>query len=624
VEAIKVAGASLNQTPLEWEGNLENIKNAIKAARAEDVDLLCLPELCITGYGCEDTFLAQWVVDEAINQLNLLLPHTAGIAVAVGLPLRHKGKLYNCACLLNDGTLLGIVAKQHLPNEGVHYESRWFSAWKQGEVSQINIGGNVYDIGSLTFTIKGFKVGFEICEDAWNPTSRPGWVHKKNAVDIILNPSASHFALRKAQLREKLVRESADQLNCLYVYVNLLGNEAGRMIYDGDILFGHQGRTVNKNKLLSFKDYNLSAVTYSKDIEVALTEENDLGNDDEYYAFTNALSLALFDYMRKSRSRGFVLSLSGGADSSACAVLVAHMIRRGIAELGAKDFLKKIGRGDLVAGLDNTSQDAEHYITHHLLTCAYQSSVNSSEATFTSAEQLANSVGATFYRWSIDEEVSSYTHKIETILQRKLQWETDDIALQNIQARVRSPSIWMLANIERKLLITTSNRSEGDVGYATMDGDTSGSIALLAGIDKHFLLKWLQWAEKTLGYTGLQWVNALAPSAELRPSEQEQTDEKDLMPYAVIVAIERLAIKDRKSPVEVYHELNRQKLESSSLLKVHIARFFRLWARNQWKRERTAPSFHVDDFNVDPRSWCRFPILSGGFEKELLALEALD
>lgn len=182
----------------------------------------------------------------------------------------------------------------------------------------------------------------------------------------------------------------------------------------------------------------------------------------------------------------------------------------------------------------------------------------------------------------------------------------------------------MLANIERKLLITTSNRSEGDVGYATMDGDTSGSIALLAGIDKHFLLKWLQWAEKTLGYTGLQWVNALAPSAELRPSEQEQTDEKDLMPYAVIVAIERLAIKDRKSPVEVYHELNRQKLESSSLLKVHIARFFRLWARNQWKRERTAPSFHVDDFNVDPRSWCRFPILSGGFEKELLALEALD
>ena len=251
MEAIKVAGASLNQTPLEWEGNLENIKNAIKAARAEDVDLLCLPELCITGYGCEDTFLAQWVVDEAINQLNLLLPHTAGIAVAVGLPLRHKGKLYNCACLLNDGTLLGIVAKQHLPNEGVHYESRWFSAWKQGEVSQINIGGNVYDIGSLTFTIKGFKVGFEICEDAWNPTSRPGWVHKKNAVDIILNPSASHFALRKAQLREKLVRESADQLNCLYVYVNLLGNEAGRMIYDGDILFGHQGRTVNKNKLLS-------------------------------------------------------------------------------------------------------------------------------------------------------------------------------------------------------------------------------------------------------------------------------------------------------------------------------------------------------------------------------------
>lgn len=624
MKAIKVAGASLNQTPLDWEGNIENIKNAIQAAKAEQVDLLCLPELCITGYGCEDTFLANWVAEEALNQLNLLLPYTSGIAVAVGLPLRHKDNLYNCACLLSDGQILGIIAKQHLPNEGVHYESRWFSPWKPGEVGTVSIGGEVYNIGSIVFTINGFKVGFEICEDAWNEALRPGLTHYKNEVDIILNPSASHFALRKTKLREALVMESAAQLKCLYVYVNLLGNEAGRMIYDGDILFGYGGNIVKKNTLLSFKDYNLLAVTYRENDTMDAVEEVGEGDDQAFHAFSNALSLALFDYMRKSRSRGFVLSLSGGADSSACAVLVAHMIRRGVAELGAEPFLKKIGRDDLLNSLNNTNLDVEQYITRHVLTCAYQSTVNSSEATFSSAEKLARSLGATFYQWSIDEEVKSYTRKVETVLQRKLNWETDDIALQNIQARVRSPSIWMITNIERKLLITTSNRSEGDVGYATMDGDTSGSIALLAGIDKYFLLKWLQWAERALGYEGLQWVNALTPSAELRPSDQEQTDEKDLMPYAVIVAIERLAIKERKSPVEVYHALDRQKLESKALLKLHIKRFFRLWSRNQWKRERTAPSFHLDDFNVDPRSWCRFPILSGGFEKELLALEALD
>lgn len=624
MDPIKVAGASLNQTPLDWDGNLENIKKAIQVAKAENVDLLCLPELCITGYGCEDAFLADWVVDEALNQLNLLLPYTNGIAVAVGLPLRHNGKLYNCACLLSEGKILGIVAKQHLPNEGVHYESRWFSPWKSGEVSTINIAGEAYKIGSPVFSIKGFKVGFEICEDAWNEAARPGLAHYQNQVDIILNLSASHFALRKAKLREDLVSESSAKFKCLYVYVNLLGNEAGRMIYDGDILFGFDGKILKKNKLFSFKDFNFLSATYSKGDVMALPEEVDMGKDHEYHAFTNALSLALFDYMRKSRNQGFTLSLSGGADSSACGVLVAHMVRRGVVELGAEAFLKKVGRGDLLPNLVSTTEGIDHYIVRNILTCVYQGTINSSEATFASAKSLASSLGATFHHWAIDEEVSSYTRKVETALQRQLSWETDDIALQNIQARVRSPIIWMMANIERRLLITTSNRSEGDVGYATMDGDTSGSIALLAGIDKYFLLKWLQWAEKALGYEGLQRVNALTPSAELRPSDQEQTDEKDLMPYAVIVAIERLAIKERKSPVEVYYELNRQKLESKALLKVHIARFFRLWSRNQWKRERTAPGFHLDDFNIDPRSWCRFPILSGGFEKELLTLEAMD
>src|SRR5690606_5370673 len=127
------------------------------------------------------------------------------------------------------------------------------------------------------------------------------------------------------------------------------------------------------------------------------------------------------------------------------------------------------------------------------------------------------SVGATFHQWTIDEEVASYSRKVETALNRKLQWETDDLAMQNIQARARSPIIWMIANIKNNLLLTTSNRSEGDVGYATMDGDTSGSIAPIAGIDKHFLLHWLKWAEKALGYSGLSGVNALTPSAELRP-----------------------------------------------------------------------------------------------------------
>src|SRR5690606_7153512 len=126
---------------------------------------------------------------------------------------------------------------------------------------------------------------------------------------------------------------------------------------------------------------------------------------------------------------------------------------------------------------------------------------------------------------------------IEQVLGRPVDWATDDIALQNIQARARSPIIWMLANIKNCLLLSTSNRSEGDVGYATMDGDTSGSISPIAAVDKSFLLRWLVYAEKELGYHGLSHVNRLSPTAELRPREQHQTDEEDLMPYEVLVDI---------------------------------------------------------------------------------------
>ena len=179
----------------------------------------------------------------------------------------------------------------------------------------------------------------------------------------------------------------------------------------------------------------------------------------------------------------------------------------------------------------------------------------------------------------------------------------------------------MLTNIKGALLIATSNRSEGSVGYTTMDGDTSGSISPIAGVDKQFIREWLRWAETGLGYSELKHVNGLQPTAELRPKDDEnnqpQTDEKDLMPYEVLQAIERLALHERLSPQQIFATLQTQGTTDEALLKTHIQKFFRLWSRNQWKRERFAPSFHLDDYSIDPRSWFRFPILSGGFKEEL-------
>ncbi|HMP07938.1 MAG TPA: NAD(+) synthase, partial [Lacipirellulaceae bacterium] len=203
-----------------------------------------------------------------------------------------------------------------------------------------------------------------------------------------------------------------------------------------------------------------------------------------------------------------------------------------------------------------------------------------------------------------------------------------DVALQNVQARARGPGAWLLANLRGALLLATSNRSEAAVGYATMDGDTCGGLAPIAGIDKAFLRRWLRWMEHTgpLGVgplPALAAVNAQTPTAELRPPTASQTDEGDLMPYDVLDAIERAAIRDKKSPVDVWRTVAPQfPNHAAGQMAEWVERFFTLWRRNQWKRERFAPSFHVDDLSLDPKTWCRFPILSGSLAPELAELRA--
>ena len=155
----------------------------------------------------------------------------------------------------------------------------------------------------------------------------------------------------------------------------------------------------------------------------------------------------------------------------------------------------------------------------------------------------------------------------------------------------------------------------------------AGGLSPIAGIDKAFLQKWLVWLEKKgvggrLKISALAYVNCQQPSAELRPKDARQTDEADLMPYDVLNAIEKIAIRDKKMPIACFQIIKEKYTSySAAQLKLWVSKFFRLWAKNQWKRERYAPAFHLDDENLDPKTWCRFPILSSGFAQELMELE---
>jgi NAD+ synthase (glutamine-hydrolysing) len=609
---LRIGGATVNQTPLDWTGNTQHIVDAINQAREQKVDLLCLPELCVTGYGCEDLFLSNWIAEEAWRQVRHIREHCADITVCVGLPVRINGITYNGACVIQNQRVLGIALKQNMARDGVHYEPRWFDPWPPDTSTRLRMEEETIEAGDLIFGCKGVKFGFEICEDGWRKKNRPAPRLVNRGVVIILNPSASHFAMEKSQLREKeVVLEASRQFSCVYVFVNLLGNEAGRMIYDGDILIAQKGRLLVQNKRLSFQPWQLRYTDVN--FETPNNQPQLEDSKDKNEELTQAVSLALFDYLRKSKAKGFVLSLSGGADSGSCAVMISEMVRRASAELGWARFCT-------ILGLDESRIKDVKSAVGVLLTCAYQSTRNSSDETLHAARTVAESIGASFHHWSIDEEVSSYRNKIEEALGRPLSWDTDDISLQNIQARARSPIIWLMANVKGCILLTTSNRSEGDVGYATMDGDTSGSLAPIAGLTKPFILQWLRWAEHSLGYAGLEPINRLQPTAELRPAEKNQTDEDDLMPYSLLEKIETLAIARRLPPVAVYEEL-KSGYKDQQMLKRNIRKFFRRWSANQWKRERLAPSFHLDEINVDPRTWCRFPILSSGFREELDKLD---
>lgn len=657
---VRVATISLNQTPLDWKGNEARIRQAVLAAREQGAELLCFPELCLSGYGAEDAFHWPDTARRSLRLLENLKPLSQTCVLCFGLPLEYEGKLYNVLAVLAAGRLCGFVAKQHLAADGVHYESRWFQPWPRGQVVTWSAGQQSAPLGDLLFAVGGVRFGVEICEDAW-VKDRPPRSWGEGAVNLILNASASHFALGKHERRRALVQASAREFSSCYAYVNLVGNEAGRIIYDGDaFLVDAEGRIAAQARRFSFTPFQITvaeldcpqlpdqpvapfvvelplslplpseaAASGSEAVQLGASLTQEFSEQAPVEPWTSAgrtwtkaeefgcaVALGLFDYLRKTHGAGFVVSLSGGVDSASVVVLVRLMVRLGVEELGLAGLWHALGR------MDPCPADEEGMMSQVLVT-VYQSTSQSSQITREAAQRLAEALGCEHHSWDVDELVQGFRSRVELASGRELGWASDDLALQNIQARARAPGVWLLANVRRMLLLSTSNRSESAVGYTTMDGDTAGGLSPLAGIDKAYLRRWLSEVEEAgllslPPLPALHAVNVQAPTAELRPLSSSQTDEADLMPYDVLDVIERLMWLQRKPPREVLQELvARFPHHTREELRVWCSRFYRLFARNQWKRERLAPSFHLDDLNLDSRSWCRFPILSGGFEAEL-------
>ena len=649
-EYLNIATISVNQTPLSWKGNVNNILNSLKKAYKDNVEVALLPELAITGYGSEDLFKSQEFNQKAYKKLLYIQSEMKEVLkdrdmlYCIGLPvLIDGGQLFNGVAVLSRDKIHGIVCKQNLAKNGIHYEQRWFQAWKPEQV--INWKG--IPTGDLVFEVNGIRIGFEICEDSWVP-NRPARSLFKKKVDVVLNPSASHYSMNKQETRNQFVKEGSRAFGVAYAYANLMGCEAGRAIYDGGNVIASAGQLISTGKRFSFKDFNINKATVdivrnralridnSEEMDISKLHENviefniDLESNTVYKNKVNenyfkkvqdeliyAISLGLWDWQRKTKQQGFAVSLSGGADSAAVASLVYSAHKLALGELNQRKYKEKLPFE--VQGKVSIEKD----IMPKVLITAYQASDNSGDITTKAAKNLAAFIGAEHHHWSISRLVKEYERLASNAINEDLTWEKHDIPKQNIQARVRNPSIWFLANLKRRLLLTTSNLSESAVGYCTMDGDTAGVLAPIRELSKvyvnevnRFLFKeGLLINGKRFRIKGLKGVVKQAATAELRPVEQ--TDEADLMPFEFLDGIRRVSQVEFKMPLGILKTLYREMEVSLEQLGKYIEKYYNLYTRNQWKRERFAVSFHLETDSLDPKTYSRFPVLNGAMEEEL-------
>ena len=382
---IRVAAASLNTIPLNWNHNFSAILEAIEQARANDVEILCLPELCITGYSCEDAFSSPELLQKALKKVIELAPHTLGMVVCVGLPVSLNKSILNCACVLADGRIIGIVPKKNLAGDGVHYEPRWFKPSRDGVYTVFRQSGLEVPLGDLVFDFLGVRLGFEICEDAWS-IQRPGNQLAKRGVDIIMNPSASHFSFGKAEVRKRFVMEASRAFGSVYLYSNLNGCESGRVIFDGGALIASEGKVRALGPRFSFDRSNLSIC--SVDIEYnrslisrvsSLTENLDdklVVFDSHYFRgeavesespqllpaleyaeeFSHILALGLRDWLERKKRTCLVLPEGSSDLAHQCMLKLSTLLPEPYTYSGMVDFTQKIPENALLCSPINRSE----------------------------------------------------------------------------------------------------------------------------------------------------------------------------------------------------------------------------------------------------------------------------
>ena len=573
MKQLRTGLSQLNPRVGDITGNTKKIIEAIEAARNLDIDILCFPELAVTGYPPEDLLLKIEFIDDNIRALDEIKKHCRDNMVVIVGFVDKKDDIFNSAAVIQGGEVIDVYHKLRLPNYGVFDENRYFQSERRFPV---------YTMGKMTF-------GVTICEDIWYPGEPIRSQVLLGNAQIIFNLSASPYYMGKPVARERMLATRAVDYNTIIAYCNMVGGQ-DELVFDGNSMFiDEKGEiiatarnfaedllicdvntervyrsrlntpTIRKTRYeLSFEENQLEAFTLKPEKakrKVKMPVTGATRPEDPLRCAFSALTLGTGDYIRKNGFKKVVIGLSGGIDSSLTAAVAAEAVGPS----------KVIG--------------------------VSMPSMYSSEGSVTDAQKLASNLGIELLSIPIEDAFRCY----EGMFAELFSGMEDDVTEENIQARIRGNTLMALSNKFGWLVLATSNKSELAVGYSTLYGDMSGGFAVIKDVPKAMVY------ELSHYYNGMRKKEIIPksviekpPSAELRPG---QKDTDSLPEYDTLDRILKAYVEDGLGVDDIV-KLGEKRSTVRKIIK--------MVNKNEYKRRQSAPGVKITSlaFGKDRR----FPI----------------
>ncbi|MDZ7802431.1 NAD+ synthase [Thiohalophilus sp.] len=537
-QELRIAIAQINLLVGDMEGNARRIVAAMQEARDTlGADVLVTPELALTGYPPEDLLLRPGMYERIDRALLHLQKQVRGIDVLLGYPEYTPEGVYNAAALIREGKIIAHARKENLPNYSVFDEKRYF----------------VPEHDNCVVHIKGASVGITICEDIWFP--EPPQRLREAGADLILNINASPYHINKGYEREQAVADRCRETGLPVVYTNLVGGQ-DELVFDGDsFVMNGQGSVTQRVPAFTEK---LELVRFEKEGQdwqpvQAEALPAPLSTTASVY---QALVLGVRDFVRKNGFNGVVIGLSGGIDSALTLAIAVDA-------LGSEE------------------------IEAVMMPSRYTADMSVEDA----AEQ-ARTLSVNYRVIAIEKPFNAFLE----ILADEFAGLPMDTTEENIQARCRGVLLMAISNKKRKMVLTTGNKSEMAVGYATLYGDMAGGFDVLKDVPKTLVYELANY-RNTLSAVIPQRVIDRPPSAELAPDQQ---DTDSLPPYEVLDAILEMYVeKDMGLDDIVSHGYDREIVQKVTYMVT----------RNEYKRRQAPPGIRITQraFGRDRR----YPITSG-------------